>query len=54
VLAVLQRDKDNLENTVRHMAPFINAFTNVLGNGRWFDSYLGGLLQVYQPSVGGG
>ena len=53
VLAVLQRDRDNLERTVQNMAPFINAFTNVLGNGRWFDSYLGGLLQPYQPSVGG-
>ena len=53
VLTVLRRDRDNLERTVRQMAPFINAFTNVLGNGRWFDSYLGGLLQVYQPSLGG-
>jgi phospholipid/cholesterol/gamma-HCH transport system substrate-binding protein len=53
VLAVLQRDRDNLENTVQQMAPFINAFTNVLGNGRWFDSYLGGLLQPYLPSTGG-
>ena len=30
--------------TIQQMAPFINAFTNVLGNGRWFDSYVGGLL----------
>lgn len=54
VLDILQRDRDNLELTVQRMAPFINAFTNVLGNGRWFDSYLGGLLQPYQPTVGGG
>ena len=54
VLDILQRDRDNLELTVQQMAPFINAFTNVLGNGRWFDSYLGGLLQPYQPTVGGG
>lgn len=53
VLAVLQRDRDNLEHTVAQMAPFINAFTNVLGNGRWFDSYLAGLLQPYSPSTGG-
>jgi phospholipid/cholesterol/gamma-HCH transport system substrate-binding protein len=53
VLAVLQRDRDNLEHTVAQMAPFINAFTNVLGNGRWFDSYLGGLLQPYLPRSGG-
>jgi phospholipid/cholesterol/gamma-HCH transport system substrate-binding protein len=53
VLVVLQRDRDNLEHTVAQMAPFINAFANVLGNGRWFDSYLGGLLQPYLPSTGG-
>jgi phospholipid/cholesterol/gamma-HCH transport system substrate-binding protein len=53
VLTTLQRDRDNLSATVANMAPFINAFANVLGNGRWFDSYLGGLLQPYQPSVGG-
>ncbi|OLB77105.1 MAG: ABC transporter substrate-binding protein [Actinobacteria bacterium 13_2_20CM_2_71_6] len=53
VVGTLQRNRNNLEQTVHNMAPFINAFTNVLGNGRWFDSYLAGLLQPYQPSVGG-
>ncbi|HKT01255.1 MAG TPA: MCE family protein [Rugosimonospora sp.] len=54
VLAVLQRDRDDLSSTIATMAPFITAFTNVLGNGRWFDSYLAGLLQPYQPNLGGG
>jgi phospholipid/cholesterol/gamma-HCH transport system substrate-binding protein len=53
VLAILQRNRTNLDQTVAKMAPFIDAFTNVLGNGRWFDSYLAGLLQAYQPTVGG-
>jgi phospholipid/cholesterol/gamma-HCH transport system substrate-binding protein len=53
VVADLQRNRDNLAATVQNLAPFINAFTNVLGSGRWFDSYLAGLLQPYQPSVGG-
>jgi phospholipid/cholesterol/gamma-HCH transport system substrate-binding protein len=53
VLTILQRNRDNLEHTLQAMAPFINAFANVLGNGRWFDSYLNGLLQPYQPIVGG-
>lgn len=53
VLAILQRNRDNLDQTVAKMAPFIDAFTNVLGNGRWFDSFLAGLLQPYQPTVGG-
>lgn len=54
VLEILQRNKSDLDQTVAQMAPFITAFTNVLGNGRWFDSYLAGLLQPYQPTVGGG
>jgi phospholipid/cholesterol/gamma-HCH transport system substrate-binding protein len=53
VLGTLQRDRDDLSRTIATMAPFVTAFTNVLGNGRWFDSYLDGLLQVYQPKVGG-
>jgi phospholipid/cholesterol/gamma-HCH transport system substrate-binding protein len=53
VLGTLQRDRDDLSRTIAAMAPFVTAFTNVLGNGRWFDSYLDGLLQVYQPKVGG-
>jgi phospholipid/cholesterol/gamma-HCH transport system substrate-binding protein len=53
VLATLQRNRDNLDKTLQKMAPFIDAFTNVLGNGRWFDSYLNGLLQPYQPNLGG-
>jgi phospholipid/cholesterol/gamma-HCH transport system substrate-binding protein len=53
VLGILQRNRDNLDQTVARMAPFIDAFTNVLGNGRWFDSYLAGLLQPYQPALGG-
>jgi phospholipid/cholesterol/gamma-HCH transport system substrate-binding protein len=53
VLATLQADRDNLSKTLANMAPFIDAFTNVLGNGRWFDSWLNGLLQPYTPKVGG-
>jgi phospholipid/cholesterol/gamma-HCH transport system substrate-binding protein len=52
VVAILQRDRDNLEQTIQRMGPFLDAFTNVLGNGRWFDSYLRGLLQPYLPTGG--
>ncbi|MEV6631721.1 MCE family protein [Actinoplanes sp. NPDC051470] len=48
-LAVLQRNRDNLSDTIATFAPFLDAFTNVLGNGRWFDSYLDGLIQPFQP-----
>jgi phospholipid/cholesterol/gamma-HCH transport system substrate-binding protein len=53
VVATLQRNRDNLEHTLQAMAPFIDAFANVVGNGRWFDSYVAGLIQPYQPTVGG-
>lgn len=53
VAAVLQRNRDELEATLRRMGPFVETFANVLGNGRWFDSYLRGLLQPYVPTTGG-
>jgi len=54
VVGILQRNRDDLTKTIEGMAPFVDAFANVVGNGRWFDSYVRGLLQPYQPSVGGG
>ncbi|MEV4755875.1 MCE family protein [Micromonospora sp. NPDC049559] len=52
VVAILQRNRDNLERTIERMGPFVTAFANVTGNGRWFDSYLRGLLQPYVPTTG--
>lgn len=52
VLATLQRNRTDLERAVANMAPFVTAFANVTGNGRWFDSWVDGLLQPYQPKVG--
>lgn len=51
VVATLQRNRTNLEQTIKTMAPFVQAFANVLGNGRWFDSYIDGLLQPYLPGA---
>ncbi|GAA4908220.1 phospholipid/cholesterol/gamma-HCH transport system substrate-binding protein [Stackebrandtia albiflava] len=48
VVTLLQDNQENLEHTLTTMGPFIKAFSNVLGNGRWFDSYIEGLLQPYQ------
>ncbi|MEU2613689.1 MCE family protein [Micromonospora sp. NPDC007271] len=53
VVAVLQRNRDDLEQTIKRMGPFVTAFANVVGNGRWFDSYVDGLLQPYLPTTGG-
>jgi phospholipid/cholesterol/gamma-HCH transport system substrate-binding protein len=53
VVAILQRNRDDLEQTIQRMGPFVTAFANVVGNGRWFDSYVSGMLQPYQPTTGG-
>ena len=39
-LTILQRNQDNLDETIHLAAPFIRDFTDVLGNGRWFDTTL--------------
>jgi len=52
VVAILQRNRTNLEQTITRMGPFVNAFANVTGNGRWFDSYVAGLVQPFVPQVG--
>jgi phospholipid/cholesterol/gamma-HCH transport system substrate-binding protein len=53
VVATLQRNRTDLERTVQNMAPFVTAFANVVGNGRWFDTWVDGLLQPYVPTTGG-
>ena len=40
VLAVLQKHEQDLGDTIAAMAPFTRLFANVLGNGRWFDTYI--------------
>lgn len=47
VTQLLLDNRENLEATLTNMGPFVTAFSNVLGNGRWFDSYIDGLLQPY-------
>jgi phospholipid/cholesterol/gamma-HCH transport system substrate-binding protein len=39
-LTILQRNQDSLDQTIHLAAPFIRDFTDVLGNGRWFDTTL--------------
>jgi phospholipid/cholesterol/gamma-HCH transport system substrate-binding protein len=54
VVGVLQRNKTKLEATLTSLAPFVTAFANVVGNGRWFDSYVDGLVQGFTPEVNRG
>jgi phospholipid/cholesterol/gamma-HCH transport system substrate-binding protein len=45
-LTILQRNQDGLDQTIHLAAPFIRDFTDVLGNGRWFDTTLWNLGTV--------
>jgi phospholipid/cholesterol/gamma-HCH transport system substrate-binding protein len=51
VVAVLNKNQDNLDNTLRLMAPFYRVFASTLGNGPWFDTYIQNMPPV--PQVGG-
>ncbi|MBE9373805.1 MCE family protein [Saccharopolyspora sp. HNM0983] len=44
VSSLLQRQQDNISQGIREMAPFIRVFNNTIGNGRWFDGYLCGII----------
>jgi phospholipid/cholesterol/gamma-HCH transport system substrate-binding protein len=46
VLGLLQRNQSNLERSIQLLAPFARVFTNTLGNGRWFDTYIQNLVAV--------
>ncbi|HEY0951817.1 MCE family protein [Nocardioides sp.] len=51
VLRVLNKNEDNLDNSLRLMAPFYRVFASTLGNGPWFDTYIQNMPPV--PQVGG-
>lgn len=44
VTDILSRNRAALAQTVNNLAPFVRVFTNALGTGRWFDSYVNDLL----------
>jgi phospholipid/cholesterol/gamma-HCH transport system substrate-binding protein len=50
---ILQRNQNDLVAGIRRIGPFATVFTNALGNGRWFDSFVDGLIPPL-PVVGGG
>lgn len=51
VLQVLNKNEDNLDNSLRLMEPFYRVFASTLGNGPWFDTYIQNMPPV--PQVGG-
>jgi phospholipid/cholesterol/gamma-HCH transport system substrate-binding protein len=54
VLAVLNKNEDNLDNSLRLMAPFYRVFASTLGNGPWFDTYIQNMPPVPDAGNGGG
>src|SRR3954447_11022385 len=38
VVNILQRNQDNLDQSMQVLAPFVRDFANTLGNGQWFDT----------------
>jgi phospholipid/cholesterol/gamma-HCH transport system substrate-binding protein len=46
---MLQRNQDSLAEGIKRFAPYIRVFTNTVGNGHWFDTYICGLIL---PSIG--
>ena len=52
VLDVINKNEDNLDSSLRLMAPFYRVFANTLGNGPWFDTYIQNLPPV--PNLGSG
>jgi phospholipid/cholesterol/gamma-HCH transport system substrate-binding protein len=65
VLAVLLKNQNALDASIRGLAPFVRVFTNTLGTGPWFDTYVQNLVPVpeiplpqvpipSQPVLGGG
>jgi phospholipid/cholesterol/gamma-HCH transport system substrate-binding protein len=54
VVGVLNKNEDNIDNSLRLLAPFYRVFTNTLGNGPWFDTYIQNLPPVPDLANGGG
>ena len=50
VVAVLNKNEDNLDSSLRLMAPFYRVFANTLGTGPWFDTWIANFPPV--PQVG--
>ena len=51
VVDMLRKNQENLDNSLRLMAPFYRVFANTLGTGPWFDTYIENLPPV--PQIGG-
>ncbi|GAB3457471.1 MCE family protein [Actinophytocola sediminis] len=44
VTTILSRNQENLSASLSALAPYVRMFNNVVGNGRWFEGYICGLI----------
>jgi phospholipid/cholesterol/gamma-HCH transport system substrate-binding protein len=51
VVQMLERNQENLDNSLRLMAPFYRVFANTLGTGPWFDTIVQNIPPA--PSLSG-
>jgi len=54
VVGILNKNEDNIDNSLRLMAPFYRVFANTLGNGPWFDTYIQNMPPAPDLLNGGG
>ncbi len=54
VVGILNKNEENIDNSLRLMAPFYRVFTNTLGNGPWFDTYIQNMPPAPDLTNGGG
>ena len=54
VVQVLNKNEDNIDNSLRLMAPFYRVFANTLGTGPWFDTYIQNMPPAPDVAGGGG
>jgi phospholipid/cholesterol/gamma-HCH transport system substrate-binding protein len=54
VIRMLQRNQTSLDRSIQLLAPYARVFTNTLGNGRWFDTYVQNVVAApVTPRTGG-
>ncbi|SIR70524.1 MlaD family protein [Williamsia sterculiae] len=49
VTALLNRQQNNLRDSINYLAPFYRLYSNVLGNGRWFNAAITNILPPGLP-----
>ena len=54
VVGILNKNEDNIDNSLRLMAPFYRVFANTLGDGPWFDTYIQNMPPAPDVQNGGG